>query len=136
MVFAERKALNKDIIDFWNQHDFSGTPPLDMLPGIPGETAAAEAPAGVPEAAVPDRIFNSGDYRALSRSRTVKNTALVMGLLLTAASATVQGLAYSEFDTGNDAFARNMFTAAFAPMGVGVFTMLAGIFYNPRIVSP
>jgi hypothetical protein len=138
MVFAERKPLDRDIIDFWRLHNF-GTPPLAVppaaLPEISGE-AIAETPAEVPEAAVPDNLFNSQDYLALSRARAVKNTALVTGILLTAASVTAQGLAYSEFDTGNDAFARNVFTAAFAPMGVGIFTILTGIFYNPRIVSP
>jgi hypothetical protein len=140
MVFAERRALDRDIIDFWGQHNFYGTPPLAMpsvaLPEIPGETAVTEVPAEVPEAVIPDNLFSSQDYLALSRARMVKNTALVTGLFLTAASLTAQGLAYSEFDTGNDAFARNVFTAAFAPMGVGIFTMLTGIFYNPRIVSP
>jgi hypothetical protein len=140
MVFAERKPLDRDIIDFWRHHNFYGTPPLAMpsvaLPEIPEETAVTEAPAEVPEAVTPDNLFNSQDYSALSRARMVKNTALVTGFFLTAASITAQGLAYSEFDTGNDAFARNVFTAAFAPMGVGIFTILAGIFYNPRIVSP
>jgi hypothetical protein len=140
MVFAERKALDREIIDFWRLHNFYPLPPLAMppaaLPEIYGEAAAAEVPAEVPLAAVPDNLFSSRDYPALSRARAVKNTALVTGILLTAASVTAQGLAYSEFDTGNDAFARNVFTAAFAPMGVGIFTMLTGILYNPRIVSP
>jgi hypothetical protein len=139
MVFAERRPLDKDIIDFWGYHHFSGTPPLAMpsvaLPEFPGETIA-EVPPEVPEAVIPDTLFNSRDYLALSRARTVKNAALVTGLLLTAASATVQGLAYSKFDTEHDAFARNVFTAAFAPMGVGIFTILTGILYNPRLVSP
>jgi hypothetical protein len=140
MVFAERKVLDREIIDFWRLHNFYGTPPLAMpsvtLPEIPGETAVTEVPAEVPGTVIPDNLFSSQDYRALSRARTVKNTVLVTGLLLTAASLTAQGLAYSEFDTGNDAFARNVFTAAFAPMGAGIFTLLTGIFYNPRIVSP
>jgi hypothetical protein len=139
MVFAERKALDKEIIDFWQHHNFYGTPPLAMppvtLPGVPGEPAIAEAPAEVPEAVVPYNL-NPPDYSALSRARTVKNAALITGLFLTAASAAAQGLAYSEFDTGNDKLARNVFTAAFAPMGVGIFTMLTGILYNPRMVSP
>jgi hypothetical protein len=140
MVFAERKALAGDIIDFWERHNFSGTPPLAMppvtLPGIPGGTEVTQAPPEVPEAVVQDNPFDSVDYPALTRARAVKNTALVTGLLLTAGSVTVQGLAYSKFDTKNDALARNLFTAAFAPMGVGIFTILAGILYNPRIVSP
>jgi hypothetical protein len=140
MVFAERKALTKDIIDFWEYHAFSGIPPLAVssvaLPGISGETAVTHVPVEVPEAAAPDNPFIPRDQFALSRARTVKNTALVTGLLLIAGSAAAQGLAYSKFDTGEDAFARNMFTASFAPMGVGVFTVLTGIFYNPRIVSP
>jgi hypothetical protein len=140
MVFAERKALAKDIIDFWGYHNFSGIPPLAMpsvaLPGVPVVTAISEAPAETPEAAVPNNPFNSRDYLALSRARTVKNTALITGIFLTAASVTAQGVAYSKFDTGDDAFARNVFNAAFAPMGVGIFTALTGIFYNPRIVSP
>jgi hypothetical protein len=139
MVFAERGVLDRDIIDFWQLHNFYGTPPLAMpsvaLPEIPEETLT-EVPAEIPEAVISDTLFNPQDFSALSRARVVKNTALVTGLLLTAASVTVQGLAYSEFDTGNDAFARNVFTAAFAPMGVGIFTILTGIFYNPRIVSP
>jgi hypothetical protein len=140
MVFAERKALDKDIIDFWRNHNFYGMPPLAMpsvtLPDVAGETAVTEIPAEVPEPVVPASVFNSQDYLALSRARIVKNAALVTGLFLTAASVTAQGLAYSKFDTEHDAFARNVFTASFAPMGVGIFTILTGIFYNPRIVSP
>jgi hypothetical protein len=140
VIFTERRALNKDIIDFWRQHNFSGIPPLAMpsvtLTDLPEETGITEAPVEIPELVVQDNPFSSQDHLALSRSRTVKNTALVSGLLLTAASLTAQGAAYSKFDTGDDAFARNVFSAAYAPLGVGIFTVLMGIFYNPRIGSP
>jgi hypothetical protein len=139
MVFAERRSLDKGIIDFWNRHNFSGTPPLTMPPvallEIPGETAITGVPAEIPETAVSDNLFSFQDYLAFSRARTLKNTALVAGVLLTAASITAQGLAYSRFNTEHDAFARNVFTAAYAPMGIGLFTILMGILYNPRIVS-
>jgi hypothetical protein len=139
MVFAERRALDRDIIDFWRHHNFYGIPPLAMpsvaLPTTPGEAAVTEVPAEVSGNVIPDNLFNSQDYLALSRARRVKNTVLVTGLLLTAASITAQGLAYSQFDTGNDAFARKVFTIAFAPMGAGIVTILTGILYNPRIVS-
>jgi hypothetical protein len=137
VIFTERKALHKDIIDFWRHHNFSGIPPLAMpsvtLPEIAGG-AGSEAPAAIPEPAVQDNPFSSQDYLALSRARTVKNAVLVTGLVLTAASVAAQGAAYS--NTGDHDFARNVFTAAYAPLGVGILTILAGILYNPRIGSP
>jgi hypothetical protein len=141
MIFIERKALEKDIIDFWNYHNFSGSPPLAMppvsLPDIPGGPVVVPiAPAEVPATAASDRPLLSPDYPVLVRARQVKNAALVTGLILTAASVAAQGVAYSRFDTGNDAFARNIFTASYGSMGVGLITVLTGLLYNPRYPPP
>ncbi|MDR1863107.1 MAG: FecR family protein [Treponema sp.] len=141
LIFAERGGLDGEIVAFWRRHDFSGAPPLaappPAPPAVPGPAGYREAPAAIPEpAAAPGSPLSGEDYLAFSRARKVKNTALVTGLLLTTASLAAQGLAYSRFDTGDRTLARNIFIAAYAPMAAGIFTIVTGIFYNPRIGSP
>jgi hypothetical protein len=56
---------------------------------------------------------------------------LSIGLGLTASSLIFQGVSYSQFGTSKDDYAQLAFKAAYVPMGLGLFTILAGILTNP-----
>jgi hypothetical protein len=136
-TFAERKPLEGSVIDYWSRHNFTGVPPLPLPSvaiGSPPVPAILETPE-IPEpeivvTPVRDLIPPPAPAAPFKGYRN-KNIILALGAFLTAAAIGVQAGAYTQFDTEKDEFARNLHTAAYVPMGLGILTIVGGIIYNP-----
>jgi hypothetical protein len=148
LVLAERGPLEEGILRYWTEHNFEGTGPIAMpetalaLPapgGLPPEAekteehladiaaAAATAAEGVKAPSLPGGAAYAG-------ARRIKNITLSIGLGLTVAAAGMQGFSHY-YDGGSAGFARNLHTAGYAPLGVGLVLLLVGFLYNPPVLQ-
>ena len=135
-TFAEKKALDSDIISYWRAHNFTGLSPRPMP-----DTAIAETPppaAFVPSSPVSEIVIIPNESRRGSQELPVvnknrgRNLLLFLGVGLTASSSAV--LALTDFQPGIfDSMANpgTIHNAAYVPLTLGLITTLAGILYNP-----
>ena len=136
--FAERSPLEWETRRYWTAHNFSGISPRPGPNTIIREAAAAplEAPLFVNGQAAQfqsqTRSLEELERRYLVQNRA-RTTTLFLGLILTAASVAVQGVAYSYFGTAYDDTAQNAFRGAYATLGLGLVCTLVGTLYNPRL---
>lgn len=145
-AFAERKALDMDIVTYWRLHNFAGIPPLprpDINLAIrsaayyapPEIVISEESPPVISAAPLPKSQplvpLQPEETHAPPEIRRAKNTLLVLGLGMTLISMTVQGGAYYQYNKTNNSVPRKLFTYAYIPLGFGVMSTLIGILYNP-----
>lgn len=136
LVYAERRALEKDILLFWSTHNFEGLSPLARpdteLPGVLQDSPLREiAVQDIPvQEKVPDAALRAETARKAMRRKTALLTA---GLSLTAAGVAAQGIAFARPGGAEDALVRRIHYTAYVPLGIGLFSILAGILYNPAV---
>jgi hypothetical protein len=131
-TYAERKALAREKADYWRNSNFSGRAPLPMPDtgiayndAVPAYTPPFSAPAA-------DAVQGSGtvsEQMVISRNRQ-KNIMLTMGLVLILGSLGVQEVT-SRIGTADNNTANYLYNGAYATLGLGVATSLAGILFNP-----
>jgi hypothetical protein len=148
LLLAERGPLEEGILRYWIDHNFEGRGPAAMpetalaletfrtsspeaektgenLADIAAAAAAAAEESGkIPALSLPGGAAYAG-------ARRIKNITLGIGLGLAAAGAGMQGFSYHYDGSGN--LARNLHTAGYVPLGVGLVLILAGLLYNPPI---
>ena len=140
-TYAERKSLDRDMLVYWNEHNFSGSSPLPMpdteIAGLI-ETPPVYVPSPEPplpaqiQAADSALVFQPGTVQekiVRARSRQ-KNIVLIAGLTLTLGSFGAQ-LITSGYDLSVEGTARNIHKTAYATLGLGALITLAGILYSP-----
>jgi hypothetical protein len=130
-TYAERKALGREKSDYWRRNDFSGRSPLpipdtgiaynDTVP-VYGSPPFFQPPAASGPRTVPEQLV-------IARNRQ-KNIALTMGLVLILGSLGVQEVS-SRVGTAGNSTAENLYNGAYATLGLGVVTTLAGIMFRP-----
>jgi hypothetical protein len=134
LSYVERKPLNKDIAAYWDRYTsaaFSPLAPAPEEPAAPSEAAALpETPAQVP--AGRDRII-SPDYNPFVKANAAKNGFIVAGFSLSLIGASLQGLAYSDWNSGNqDNRNLNAYTG-YGFLGLGILCFGAALITNPQL---
>jgi hypothetical protein len=131
LSLVERKPLDMGIVEYWNQNNFRGTPPMPLPDttlefGTPAQTAELVQPRVV-SAPQPKYDFTTSQRR-LTR---VKNALIISGLSLTVAGIATQAVGYLFLSPNNPDLARTQITYGFIPIGVGISAIIASLFFNP-----
>lgn len=137
LAFVERRPLERGIVNYWNQNNFRGTPPLDMPDTVLtfGETTPAVTAAAVEEDArqrresppVPEYNFTDSQRRLTQ----IKNALIISGLSLTVAGVSAQAIGYAVLGQSDPAAARFQANLGFIPVGIGISAIAASLFFNP-----
>jgi hypothetical protein len=139
LALIERKPLDRGMVDYWNQYNFRGTPPLAMPDAaltfaeaapVPAVTAAAvqESPErGRGMRPVPEYNFTESQRR-LTR---IKNALIISGLSMTVAGVSAQAIGYADLGQSDPALARFLANWGFIPIGIGISVLIASLFFNP-----
>jgi hypothetical protein len=126
--FTERKALERDIVEYWIRNDFKGTPPLkipDTLPAL-----ASHRPQEPSEPA--NQIqYTLPDYGAIKKLRQVKNGGIAAGILFSIVGIGIQGFGAYQRRAGNHDSARLLIDAGYGPLGLGIVTLMMTLAANP-----
>ncbi|MDR0376573.1 MAG: FecR family protein [Spirochaetaceae bacterium] len=118
LSLLKRRPLEMEIVTYWNQNNFQGTPPLAMPNTVLTWGAAP-----------PDPKFEfTASQRRLTR---IKNMLIISGLSLTVAGIAAQAAGYSILNPSNPTAARNQVNLGFIPVGLGISAIIASIFFNP-----
>jgi hypothetical protein len=133
LVFAERKPIDKAILEVYRNNGFEGVPPLPMpRSSLSSFLEDDDSLPGVASGSNESFPFNSWDYHQAYQKKT---GALTAGLVIAASALLVQGLALNAYHSGGGEFARVAYQAAYMPLGAGLMTLMAGILYKPPILS-
>lgn len=144
---SERKPTDGNIVAYWNNHKFAGTPPAPMpdtviamvqgksLADIAGgassvETDLLQVSASVAKLTPDESSTNRLEASVMSRNRG-KTVIMSVGLGLILSTVTVQAISYYSYDLFSDHTARAVHTGAYGALGLGLFLSLIGIVYNP-----
>jgi hypothetical protein len=151
LIYAGRKPLEGDIIGFWNRGNFAGFPPVPMpdttLPELSPAPVVQQAPppevvmvtAEEPEKAAEPRQEDldlaawQAEMKWYKKAYRQKSALLITGFALAVIGAGAQIYAYTQFDTPRDSLARTIHFSAYAPLGLGLLSLLAGTAYDPLV---
>ncbi|MCL2472623.1 MAG: FecR family protein [Treponema sp.] len=160
-TYAERNTLDKVVMDYWNVHNFTGVPPVNVI-----DAAIALSPSDAPfsagsgsqqsgsssSPAADNRDNSSAKNSSVSGSAAAsgfniaeitnqgtqvhkigssKNRILAFGLFLTVTSVAIQAVSFHIYNALDNSAARTMYNTAYMPLGLGILTTLTGILYNP-----
>ncbi|MDR2094604.1 MAG: hypothetical protein LBP76_03695 [Treponema sp.] len=133
LSFIERKPLEDEILTYWKVHNFKGEAPVAMPeisfpPPLITPVIADPVPAREPLPAPPD-------YSSFIKASRKKNTALIIGAVLTLAGAGLGGYAAYSVSTGNNDM-RIYIPISAIPLGIGIVATIGGILYNPWYKTP
>ncbi|MDR1566130.1 MAG: hypothetical protein LBS48_02460 [Treponema sp.] len=136
LVYAERRPLEKDILFFWNTYNFEGPSPLARpdteLSGVLQDRPLREIT--VQDIPVQEKVLDAALQGEMARKARRRKTALLTaGFSLTAAGVTAQGIAFARPGGIDGTLVRRMHYTAYVPLGIGLFSILAGILYNPAV---
>jgi hypothetical protein len=136
-TYAEKRPISRDILGYWDYHNFSGSPPRPM----PDTRIAAEeilkTGPEIVEIVREVEIFRPDPTKPLSEQPTVisnrgKNICLALGLFMTASSIAAQIVTDPQFDFMSDHdLAYNIQKVSYGTLGMGLIVTLGGIFFNP-----
>jgi hypothetical protein len=138
LVYAERGPLEKDILLFWNTYNFNGSSlmarPDTELPGVSQDEPLQKIT--VQDIPVQEKMRDAALQEEMARKARRRKTALLTaGFSLTAAGAAAQGIAFARPGGAGDTLVRRIHYTAYVPLGVGLFSLLAGILYNPAVTE-
>jgi hypothetical protein len=121
--YIERKPIPADILDYWDQNNFRGSPPVTMpdtaLPRFDPSLASIR----------PVQTTSGSGRRSLGT--LLKNNAVLFGISLTGIGAGMQAYGAASLYNGNYDMARTMSTWGFLPIGMGLAFLITSIFFNP-----
>ena len=133
--YAERKAVDENILDYWARNQFKGASSLRMprtdLPSF-GPPEPETRIEWVPQI---EYVPVMPDYDPYIKANRGKNIALIVGILGIAAGITVHFLPVAEldqsfpFDVGVNMSFRDVGT--YASFGIGGISLLISLFINP-----
>jgi hypothetical protein len=118
LSFTERKSLDRDIIDYWLDHNFKGVPPLNMP-----KTALSFFFDPLP---APDHqiVYEPPDYSAFIKANRIRNGGIAAGLLFSSVGIGLQSYAYYRMISGSSAPVDSLIYAGYANLGLGFLTLL------------
>lgn len=131
LALVERKPLDKEMIRYWNENNFQGTPPIPIADtaltfGTAVQTATTSRTQQV---SAPEPKY---DFTASQRRLTlVKNILIISGLTLTVTGAAAQAVGYAVLSPTDPALARRQANLGFIPVGIGISAVIASLFFNP-----
>jgi hypothetical protein len=128
LSFTERKPLDRDIIDYWLDHNFNGIPPLNMP-----KTALSFFFDPLP-AQDHQIVYEPPDYSAFIKANRIRNGGIAAGLLFSSIGIGFQGYAYYRRISGSSASTDSLIYAGYANLGLGFLTLL--ITLGSSSVSP
>jgi hypothetical protein len=125
--------LEDEILAYWNVHNFKGAAPAVM----PEITLPSPLITPVIVDPVPDigSLSVPPDYSSFIKANRKKNTALIIGAVLTLAGAGLGGYAAYSVSMGNNNMSMYIPLSAI-PLGIGIVTTIGGILYNPQYKTP
>ena len=135
--FAEKRPIDKGILAYWNFYNFTGSSPGSMPnTEIVMEQKTDEKEEGTSAAVAsfvqPDPLKSFDTSPPVSYRG--KNIILGIGIFLTASAALTQVITHPQFGLfpkDKADITKNVFNAAYVPLGMGVLTTIGGIIYNP-----
>jgi hypothetical protein len=122
--FIERKPIPRDIGDYWNLHDFRGSPPLKMPDAMLPRVDLVREPEALP--VQPASGTGGKNLRML-----LKNDAIIFGLGLIGIGTAMQGYGVSSLYAGDYNMAKQMNTWGLLPLGMGLAFLVSAVFINP-----
>ena len=144
-TFVERLSLSEEIIAYWRNNNFAGTPPLRM----PNTTIASAPGPAVVEVIVPREVIVEvfvpvfepapAELQPQPQPRQMsvwgRRLLIGVGFGLIGAAVGVQGLVHHSPDFfPNEGFANNMHTLSYAPLVTGMLLTLMGA--GRGLISP
>jgi len=138
-TFAEKTALSREIINYWGTHYFTGSPPVALnVPSIfefmPDYSIFEGDIPPVKESMIsyiPVDQAEGGKKQAPLINNRGKNVCLAVGLVLSVAAVTAQGVFHYQYIETGDKKYRDLFSFTYPVLATGLITTLAGILYNP-----
>jgi hypothetical protein len=126
--FTERKALERDIVEYWIQNDFKGAAPLN----IPGTLLSAAFRMPLETAEPANQIqYTLPDYNAIKRVRQIKNGGIAAGILFSVIGIGIQSYGVYQMRAGNYDSARLLIGAGYGPLGLGILSLVMTLGVNP-----
>jgi hypothetical protein len=132
LALIERKPLDMGVTGYWSQNNFRGTPPLPMPDTALVFDTTAPVTTTVPKTPPVSAPEVKYDFTASQlRLTQVKNALIISGLTLTVAGIAAQAIGYAVLSPNNPAVARTQVNFGFIPIGIGISTIIASLFFNP-----
>jgi hypothetical protein len=119
-AYVERKALDGDIVDYWNSYGFDG-PRLSL----PGETEQAGEP-------VVEIRYAETDYTPYITRNRQKNVAAAAGTLFVLLGGGLSGFGHYAPERYTGGHGDTLQVAGYSSMGFGALMLLGSLFINPR----
>jgi hypothetical protein len=143
LIYAGRKALDENIVGFWNRNNFAGFPPIPMpdttlpdltpAPPVLPEPVTVVIAAEKPEEEPLDLNGWQAEMNWYKKAYRQKSAFLIAGFVLTAIGVGAQVYAYTQFNTEQDSLARTIYFSGYASLGLGFLSLLAGTLYDPLV---
>jgi hypothetical protein len=136
LALIERKSFGRDIIEYWNQYNFRGNPPIvlpDTVLAVEEPVIIVSAPAETParRRREPRPVREYTFTETQTHLTQIKNSLIIGGLSLVAAGAASQATAYAILSRSDPAHARVQANIAFIPIGLGISAIITSLFFNP-----
>jgi hypothetical protein len=142
LVYTGRVPLERDIVDFWRRHNFVGHAPLsmpytslfDLFPEV--QVALVEpvpAPAPEPRKEGLDLAGWQAEMGWYQKAYRHKTAFLIAGIALTVIGTGAQIYACTQFYSERDSLAKTLYYSSYAPLGLGLLSILGGTLYNPLV---
>jgi hypothetical protein len=128
LSFTERKALERDIVEYWIRNDFKGTPPLK----IPDTLSALASHRSLEPSEPANQIqYTLPDYSAIKKLRQVKNGGIAAGILFSIVGIGIQSFGAYQMRAGNNKdSARLLINTGYGPLGLGIVTLMMTLAVN------
>jgi hypothetical protein len=111
----DRQPMNKEIVTYWA-----------VMTGTRNANGHIIEPPDVDRLVSP---FDEPDYKYSGRAAYLKTRFLIAGMITMAAGAALQSVVHFTPDIWQDDMGETVFYAGYAPLGLGIFMLLAAYFY-------
>jgi hypothetical protein len=134
-TWIEKRPLEEEIVAYWNQNRFSGTP---AIPLSEQATEVLQSPAEIfRKNTAPIAIAVKPDYTPFFLTNNLKNGLITFGLFTGLGGLFAQGYGmYSYFSEGYSDQSVRLITYGTIPVVTGLGIILGSLFINPKESSP
>jgi hypothetical protein len=136
LFYVEHKALENEIVDYWNRHSFSeGAPLLSIkspelsVPPPPAKASPAE-PAVIEKTVIQ---YRNPDYGPFIKAGRIKNAFIITGGLFLLGGITLQSMSAYRVNNMDDRTSDLLWNYGYAPLGLGILFLGGAILINPRL---
>jgi hypothetical protein len=114
-----RYPLNRKLADYWVNEKTSGSVTFEAV-----------------QAASDDVFAVNTEFSQDERSAYLKTQGIIAGLSCILGGILIQSIPYYTYTDWEDKWRDIMFNAAWLPIGIGTFILLASYFYLPPVIAP